>query len=151
MFQQLISNITSFLGQNVTFARGEVKIPQSVDLNLSKKTLQTRKDRLSAEFKVLHKESNEWKNDLKTLTKQVLQHREDLENPDFRMDFKRGLESHHSIEHIAAPVINSIESLHSSMLNYAESLIHLNKKRENFLKPERKSTGKSSMLMGAIR
>lgn len=149
VFQQLISNITSFLGQNVTFARGEAKIPQSVDLNLSKKTLQTRKDRLSAEFKVLHKESNEWKNDLKTLTKQVLKHREDLENPDFRMDFKRGLESHHSIEHIAGPVINSIESLHSSMLNYAESLIHLNKKEGELFETRAQINGKEQYVNGS--
>lgn len=149
VFQQLISTITSLLGQNITFARGEAKIPESVDLNLSKKTLQMRKDRLSAEFKVLHKESNEWKHDLETLTKQVLKHREDLENPDFRMDFKRELESHYSIEHIAGPVINSIESLHTGMLNYADSLIDLNKKEGELFETRAQINGKEQYVNGS--
>ncbi|MDA9429444.1 hypothetical protein B834_1942 [Enterococcus mundtii 1A] len=149
VFQQLISKITSFIGQNVTFSRGEAKIPRSIDLNLSKKTLQTRKDRLSAEFNALHKESNKWKNDLRNLKEQVLQYRKDLANPDFRRDFKIDLELHHSINFVAGPVIQSIESLHSSMLKYAESLILLNKKEGELFETRAQINGKEQYVNGS--
>ncbi|MDA9462274.1 hypothetical protein [Enterococcus mundtii] len=149
MFHELISKTSSFHGPNFTFTVGEAKIPEPVDLNLSKKTLQTRKDRLTSEFKDLHNESNKWKNKLNGLTQEVIKNSIDLENPDYRREFKRALKSHHSIEHVAAPIVNSIDSLHSSMLNYADSLIRLHKKEGELFETRKQINDKEQYVNGS--
>ena len=149
VFHGLIEKVSSFYSPGFTFTRGEAKIPEKVDLDLSKKTLQVRKNRLTAELKVLHKEVHEWKNELEGLTKQVLQSQKDIQNPDFRTEFITGLESHHSIDNITRPVLDSVESLHSSMLSYGAALIHLHKKDEQLFETREKINSSKEYVEGS--